>query len=320
MKDSFNRKIHYLRISITDVCNLRCTYCLPEDVKFFPKSQILSYDEIIRLSHIMATLGIDAVRLTGGEPLVRADCVNIVSELKKMKGIRKVSLTTNGVFLPKYIDELAYNKLDDLNISLDTLNEDLFNKITGRNQFAKVMEGIYRALDYGINVKINCVLMRGINDKEVLPLANLTKTLPVGVRFIELMPTDDSLNRLQGVNSDEVIEMLANDFADLSQDLTPHGLGPAHYLKTKDMVGSIGFIDPMSHNFCSRCNKIRLTAEGFLKLCLYHDDGVSLRDLMRNGASDEMIKDIIVSSVFKKPEKHFFNEKPNFKTMSKIGG
>ena len=320
MVDGFNRKIHYLRISVTDVCNLRCTYCLPEDVTFFPKEQILSYEEIMRLTRLMVSMGIDAIRLTGGEPLSRPDCVDLVGEIKALSGIRKVSMTTNGVLLPQYIDQLAAHGIDDLNISLDTMDQKRFAAITGRDHFPKVMEGIYRALDHGINVKVNCVLMKGNNEDEILPLANLTKTLPVGVRFIELMPTDDSLGRLEGVTTEEVIEILAQEYGDMIQDNHEHGLGPATYIKSPDMVGSIGFITPMSDNFCHRCNKIRLTAEGFLKLCLYHDDGVSLRDLMRQGFTDAELKQVILGAVDKKPEKHNFNVRPNFKTMSKIGG
>lgn len=319
MIDPFLRRIHYLRISITDKCNLRCTYCLPEGTTFFPEETLLSYDEIIRISSVMADLGIDAIRLTGGEPLARKDCVELVGELKKMKNIKKVNLTTNGVFLPKYIEKLAEYKLDGLNISLDTLDQELFKTITGRDKFKEVIDGINLAIEHNIDVKINCVLVKGVNESEIIPIANLARDLPVAVRFIELMPVESCM-QLEGIDSDEVLDILSEEYGFLESDSVQRGFGPAKYLKSAKLKGSIGFIDPMTHNFCAKCNKLRLTSDGFLKLCLYHDDGISLRDILRAGASDEVLKNEILNSVAKKPEKHNFNEKPNFETMSKIGG
>lgn len=296
MEDTFRRNIRYLRISVTDRCNLRCKYCLPEDVEFYPQEHILTYDEIYRLARIFAVLGVDTIRITGGEPLVRRDCVDLIGDIKKLPGIQKVRITTNGVYLPENIDRLASMGLDGINISLDTLDPVLFKEMTGYDKFDKVWQGIMGALEHNIKVKINCVLVKGMNEHEIMPLTKLAEKYPIDVRFIELMPIETACasNQLKGVHADQVMDIIRYTYQDVVADSEERGLGPAKYFKSPTMKGSVGFIDPMSHGFCANCNRLRLTSEGFLKLCLYHEDGTNLKDLLRNGASDQSIELAII--------------------------
>ena len=319
MNDQFERTLKYLRISITDRCNLRCQYCIPEDIPFMPHDEILTYDEIIRVSASMAKLGVDTLRITGGEPLLRSDCTELIGRLKAIEGIKKVKLTTNGVYLLENIEKLSEYKIDGINVSLDTRDAKVFKDITGFDRLGKVMDGIHKALEHNIQVKINVVPLKDVNENELVSLANLAKELPVDVKFIELMPTEICGN-LEGITSDEVLEILKKEYQDIKAIHEFKGLGPAKYYKTDDMLGSVGFINPISHGFCGDCNRLRLTSDGYLKLCLYHKEGSNLRDLIRGGCTDQDIIDTITEAVSRKPEKHFFDEKPGFKSMSQIGG
>ncbi len=325
MRDSFGREIDYLRISVTDRCNLRCVYCMPEEgVEPISHADVLSYEETVRLVRIFAELGIKDVRLTGGEPLVRRGIENLVTEIKAMPGIETVSITTNAIFLPEKLPALIEGGLDAVNISLDTLDPGKFGRITRRTGLPVVLEAIDLCLEAGINTKINAVAMKGINDDEFVALAELARDKDLAVRFIEYMPIGKN-DFEKYVPGQEIREQLEAEFGPMKPDVARRGHGPALYYKPEGFTGSIGFISAMTCAFCESCNRVRLTADGFLKLCLQYDIGTSLRDLMRGGALDEEIKDVIMKTVDKKPKEHTFNDYLDVKnieekSMNKIGG
>ena len=319
MKDSFSRNIDYMRISITDRCNMKCPYCRPEDIPFIPHDKILRYEEILRVCKIMVAQGIKVIRVTGGEPLLREGCIDFLKSLKSIPQTPRVTLTTNGMLLKKYIKELHELQLDGLNVSLDTLSPELYKSMTGVDGLSQVLEAIHQALSLDIPVKVNCVPVKGLNDQEIIKMANLARELPIDVRFIELMPSSES-SALQGVSSEEVYEVIAQEYPDLSYDETLRGFGPARYYKSQAMQGSVGVISAISDSFCSKCNRLRLTSEGYLKFCLHHDLGIDLREMLRNGESDDVIAQMIKANIQKKPEKHLLQEETSLKHMSRIGG
>jgi len=325
LQDSFGRNIDYLRISVTDRCNLRCVYCMPEEgVEPISHADVLSYEETVRLVRIFAELGIKDVRLTGGEPLVRRGIESLVAEIKAMPGIETLSITTNGILLPEKFSALKEGGLDAVNISLDTLVPEKFDRITRRTGLPVVLEAIDLCLDAGINTKINVVAMKGVNDDELVALAELARDRNLAVRFIEYMPIgkNDFEKYVPGA---EIRRQIEEAFGPMTPDAAPRGHGPALYYRPEGFKGCIGFISAMTCAFCSSCNRVRLTADGFLKLCLQYDIGISLRDKMRTGAFDEEIKDVIIKTVEKKPKEHTFNDWLDAKhieekNMSKIGG
>ncbi|MCL1802878.1 MAG: GTP 3',8-cyclase MoaA [Eubacteriaceae bacterium] len=323
MLDKYGRNINYLRVSITDRCNLRCKYCMPDELPFIPHGDILRYEEILQICKAAAALGINAIKVTGGEPLARKGCVDFIKDLKALPGIQAVTLTTNGVLLEPYIEELAQAGLDGINISLDTLNPENYKKITGRDEFAKVWSALQQTIKSPLYAKLNFVPIKGINDKEIVPFARLAEELPIHIRFIELMPTSLA-GGFSGVPSEEALFAIKSEFKDLAPEGKKLGNGPARYYKSERLLGSIGFIDAISNHFCSECNRLRLTSEGFLKLCLYHNDGIDLRSMLRSGASEDGIRRAIEDAVLRKPEKHDFgNEKSadeGLRRMSRIGG
>ncbi|MDO5448089.1 MAG: GTP 3',8-cyclase MoaA [Clostridia bacterium] len=325
MKDSFGRNIDYLRISVTDRCNLRCVYCMPEEgVAPMSHCDILSYEEIMRLVGIAASRGIKHIRLTGGEPLVRRGIESLIADIKKTPGIETVSITTNGILIPEKFEMLKAAGLDAVNISLDTMDAERFVRITRREGFEKVIEAIKLCEASGIRTKVNCVAMRGVNDDEFVAIAELARDLSICVRFIEFMPVGKN-DFEKCVPWQEIKETLEQSFGPMADDTSRHGNGPAVYFKPDGFKGSIGFISAMTCAFCETCNRVRLTAEGYLKLCLQYDKGVSLRDIMRAGATDEEIGLAFEAAVMEKPKQHIFNdyfgaddieERP----MNKIGG
>ena len=310
MKDRFGREIDYLRISITDRCNLRCVYCMPENgVVQIPHEEILTYDEITRISRCMTGLGIRKIKLTGGEPLIRKNCATLVRMLKELPGIEKVTLTTNGVLLEEQIADLAEAGLDDINISLDTLNAAEFAKVTRRESLDRVLEGIQAALQYPqIGLKINCVPV--VEEQEnLVSIARLAKQYPIHVRFIEMMPI--------GYGKD--FQFRVSPYVG-----EPLGNGPCHYYKIEEFQGKIGFISAMTHKFCDQCNRVRMTAEGFLKACLQYQTGTDLKNLMRSGCTDDELTEAIQKVIWEKPVSHHFTseeiETDECKLMSQIGG
>lgn len=322
MTDQFGREINYARISVTDRCNLRCRYCMPEcGVKKIPHAEILSLEEVLRVAKIFSRLGIKKIRLTGGEPLLRKNLPSLVRELKNIPAIEQVTLTTNGVLLKNFAQELIAAGLDGVNLSLDTLDEKIFADLTRRKFFNNVLENFQTLLDKNLRLKINCVPLRGVNDGEILKLAALAKNNPIKIRFIELMPIGCAWESgLRGIPTAEIFSTLENNFGELIPIDKKNSLqGPAKYFKLKNFIGEIGFIDALEHKFCANCNRIRLTAEGFLKTCLSFDTGLDVKSLLRSGANDDKILEKIRAAIYRKPKEHFFDGTTKFQ-MYQVGG
>lgn len=322
MTDQFGREINYARISVTDRCNLRCRYCMPEcGVKKIPHAEILSLEEVLRVAKIFSRLGIKKIRLTGGEPLLRKNLPSLVRELKNIPAIEQVTLTTNGVLLKNFAQELIAAGLDSVNLSLDTLNEKIFADLTRRKLFNNVLESFQTVFDKNLRLKINCVPLRGVNDGEILKLATLAKNNPIKIRFIELMPIGCAWESgLRGIPTAEIFSTLENNFGKLIPiDKKISLQGPAKYFKPKNFIGEIGFIDALEHKFCANCNRIRLTAEGFLKTCLSSDTGLDVKNLLRSSANDDKILEKIREAIYYKPREHFFDGATKFQ-MYQVGG
>ena len=323
MKDKFGREIDYLRVSVTDKCNLRCIYCMDDkDNTFLKNDDKLTDDEIYRIVKESSELGIKKVRITGGEPLVRPNLVKLISRINSISGIEEIYLTTNGILLADMIDELAANGLKGVNISLDSLKEERFNKLTRLGKLNKVLEAIDKATALGIKVKLNTVIVNDINKDEIIDFVNLTKEKNIDVRFIELMPIGVAIN-YKGVTNEEVLKVISENYSNYEEVVRSKSSGPASYIKLKDAKGKIGFISAISNCFCENCNRIRLTPEGFLKQCLHFDYGIDLKSKLRAGINDEELKKIIFDNIYDKPEKHLFLEKSDHKElrfMNQIGG
>jgi len=320
--DSFGRVINYLRISVTDRCNLRCIYCMPpEGVPQISHSEILSYEEIQTVVQAAAELGICKIRLTGGEPLVRAELPNLVRMLSQIEEIQELSLTTNGTVLKKYALELKQAGLSRVNVSLDTLKSDKFRYITRLGELEGVLEGVEAAKEAGFDpVKINTVVMRGINDDEILDFARMTYEDGWHVRFIELMPFKGVAKFVPSIELRQHISLLGK----LEPCASITGNGPAMYYRLAGGKGTIGFIAPHSEpSFCSRCNRMRLTPDGKLRPCLLGEDEIDLKTPLRNNASMEELKRLILKAVASKPEHHHLeggNVRLVNRKMSQIGG
>ena len=323
--DSFGRSINYLRISVTDRCNLRCIYCMPpEGVPQISHSQILSYEEIRTIVRAAVELGINKIRLTGGEPLVRADFPQLVKMLSQIEGIEELSLTTNGTVLKKYALELKEVGLSRVNVSLDTLKPDKFRYITRLGELKGVLEGIETAKEAGFDpVKINTVVMRGINDDEILDFAKMTYEDGWHVRFIELMPFKGVAEFVPSTELRQRINLLGK-LEPCPDSIGITSNGPAMYYRLSGAKGTIGFISPLTElSFCSRCNRMRLTSDGKLRPCLLGDDEIDLRMPLRNNASMEELKRLILKAVASKPKHHQLKEgnaRLVNRKMSQIGG
>lgn len=332
--DPFNRRITYLRISVTDRCNLRCRYCMPDiHINFLPRDKILSFEEIEAIVRVMARLGVKSLRLTGGEPTVRTGIVELVARLKAVPGIEEIAMTTNGMLLSKLAKPLKAAGLDRINISLDTLKPERFKFITQFGDFGAVWEGILAAEEAGLEpIKLNVVVMKGVNDDEVVELAALTLGHPWHVRFIEWMPFGEDGAEVYRIGS------IANAFMPLSlvkarledaygplepAEAEVKGQGPARSFKIRGAKATIGFISPITEeHFCARCNKVRLTADGKLRLCLLTDHEVELMGPLRRGIDEAGLEALLRAAIQTKPERHLVNEGiiPNLRRMIQIGG
>ncbi|MDL2253490.1 GTP 3',8-cyclase MoaA [Ruminococcaceae bacterium OttesenSCG-928-I18] len=305
MVDGFDRAIHYLRISVTDRCNLRCRYCMPEEgLPSLDHDEILHFDEIKRLVHIMAGLGVDRVRLTGGEPLVRKDIEHLAKAIKREKAIRFLGMTTNGILLEEKAQALLDAGVDGLNISLDTLDPERYRRLTRRDQFGEAWKGVQKALSLPFkSVKINSVLSPDSTPCDWLAVVALAKEYPMDVRLIEWMPM---AGEEQGgvVRAEEALALIAERFGPLTELPKTAAAGPAQYYEIAGFKGKVGMIPAISSAFCSSCNRVRLTATGDLKLCLFYDSGISLKPMLRQGAGDEEIKEAILDAIAQKPQQH----------------
>lgn len=333
MKDGFGRTIDYLRLSITDRCNLRCAYCMPDGIVSLPMSEILSIEEILFTASIMAELGIKKIKITGGEPLVRKGCVTLIRMLKEIPGIEEVTLTTNGVLLYENLSALLEAGLDAVNISIDTLDKDRYRKLTGFDCLGKVLSSVDSAIRSGIPVKINAVSvdfssLDGSPDKykETLDLIDFSKDRDVIIRFIEMMPLGLGKD-YPGIPHNSLIPFVLERVSGMTPDSVRHGNGPAVYYTIPGYKGRIGFISAINDKFCENCNRVRLTTTGYLKTCLCYDKGTGLMDVIRGGGSDEekhdLLKQMIKEAITDKPKMHCFEDRDNISekhVMSSIGG
>lgn len=324
MKDKFNREIEYMRISLTDRCNLRCKYCMPCDVPWIEHQQILSYEEILEICQIAVELGIDRFKITGGEPLVRKGCLAFIRTLKQIPGVKQVTMTTNGVLLRQYADELAEAGVNGINVSLDTLDRERFAFLTGKDALEQVLDGLYYSNKLGIKMKVNCVPLKGFNEDGLLQMLEICRDHPIDVRFIEVMPIGYG-KEYAGISVVNLEQEIRKAYPDGETVLRRLGNGPARYYHPSKFKGSVGFIDAIHGKFCGGCNRIRLTSEGFLKTCLYYGHGSSLRDYRRGGGSRDGLKNLMQETIFQKPKEHHFgsssaDDERELRKMSQIGG
>lgn len=327
LTDTHGRQHDYLRISISERCNLRCQYCMPsEGVTLTPNTQLLSQDEIIKIAQIFVSEGVKKIRLTGGEPLVRSDVVEIVRRLKRISGLETLAMTTNGVTLARKLPALKEAGLDAINLSLDTLRAEKFQFISRRPKagHSKVLDAMEKSLVLGYNpLKVNCVVMRGLNDDEILDFIELTRDRPVDVRFIEYMPFDgNKWDTRKMVPYSEMLDIIRARYPDFCRvEDAPNDTSKGY--KVPGYSGQVGFITSMSENFCGSCNRLRLTADGSLKVCLFGNTEISLRDCLRADHSDQELKQLIESAVKRKKARHAgVASLPNMKNrpMILIGG
>lgn len=325
MIDKLNRKIEYIRISVTDRCNLRCVYCMPEEgIENISHEEILSYDEIIRICKCIANLGIKKIKITGGEPLVRKDIIDLIKEIKGINGIDEVTITTNGVLLYEMADQLYEAGIDAINISLDTLNRDKFLKITRRDKYENVSMAIDKLIDLGVRVKINCLAIKENNLSEIVKIAAYSKNNNIDVRFIELMPIGYGKN-YTGISNEVILGLLEDEYGSFKKVKEKRGNGPAVYYKNDKFKGYIGLISAISNEFCETCNRVRLTANGFLKLCLHYNKGIDLKEPIRSDITDKELENMIYHAIRNKPLGHNFYHDSNIenvenKNMVQIGG
>lgn len=320
MTDQYGRQVRYLRISLTDRCNLRCRYCMPEQgVDLCAHADLLRYEEIVAIARAALDCGIDTFKLTGGEPLARRGVPVLVAALKELPGTRQVTLTTNGLLLGEQLDALVAAGLDAVNVSLDTLDETQYHTLTRRAFAPGAVVDTVRAAARVLPVKVNAVLLPETAD-QWLPLARLAADPGVDVRFIEQMPIGKG-EAAPGLAGDKVLAVLRQAWPDLAPCNEPRGNGPAHYYKSAGLTGRIGFIDAVSHRFCASCNRLRLTCTGMLRPCLCYDDGTDLRALLRSGAGPDKLKNAVEQAIAAKPEGHCFGSGHGSRqTMNRIGG
>jgi molybdenum cofactor biosynthesis protein A len=326
--DNHGRPLNYLRLAVTDRCNLRCFYCMPEEgIQYLPKKALLTYEEIERLITIVASMGISKIRLTGGEPFVRNDLMSLIRRIVEIPGIRDLHLTTNGVLTGHHIPELKKLGIASVNLSLDTLNKERFEAITRRNTFSEVINTFHSLLEHEIPVKINAVVMDGKNIDDIIPLIELTKGHDVSVRFIEEMPFNGEGNHYPILKwtYGKILEYITTYYPGLIKIQDPANSTSYNY-QIPGYKGSIGIIAAFTRSFCGTCNRIRVTAQGGLKTCLYDDGVLNIKDLMRIGASDDNIKYELLKVFKARPKDGFeaeakrINHLPAHESMSTIGG
>ncbi len=319
MVDYFGRNINYMRISITDRCNLRCRYCMPNGATMTEMSELLTYEEIIEVCKVAVSIGITRFKITGGEPLVRRDCDNLIAMINDIPGVEDVTLTTNGILLKQYAKKLKESGLKAVNVSLDTLDQDIYAKITGFDALWQVLEGIDAAVKAGLCVKINAVLTEDNSDYEAL--IQYAEKTGITVRFIEMMPIGYG-KKQQGLSNKQIMNHMIAEYGELEYIEERQGNGPSVYYRIPGHKGHIGFISAIHGKFCSTCNRIRMTALGEIKSCLCYDSTISIKEALRAGDL-QMVKALMIEAVSKKPLEHCFESMSQItetKNMIQIGG
>lgn len=327
LTDQFGRSINYLRLAIVDRCNLRCTYCMPENgLTWIKQKELMTDEEMLRICSVFTELGVDKIRITGGEPFVRKNSIELIQNISQLDGLTDLSITTNGLLTEQYIPQLKKFGIKSVNLSLDTLDKERFFRITRRNSFDQVMKTLDSLLQHHIKVKINTVVMEGENTEDIIPLVMLAKELPVDVRFIEEMPfngsdTDISLKW----NFTQIYSYIKDHFPEIQKTDDPKSSTSYSY-KIPGFTGNIGIIAAYTRSFCGDCNRIRITPSGILRTCLYEGTGVNLKNEIRMGKTDEELKNIIISSIQKKPKDGWEAQKLSLtasqihQSMATIGG
>ena len=321
MIDTLGRRINYLRISITHRCNMRCRYCMPDGISAVGHGDVLRYEEIVEICRAALRVGITKFKVTGGEPFVRKGAVGFIRELRRLPGVESVTVTTNGWLLPQVLPELRRIGIGGVNISLDSLDREQYQAITGVDALPEVLQAVRQCAAAGLPTKINAVLLADTKE-QIAPLARLAEELPVDVRFIELMPIGCGAYQ-QGYSADEALAVLRGVYPDLTPLSVRRGNGPAAYYASRRLKGYIGRIAANSHVFCRQCNRMRLTSTGFLKPCLCYDDGVDLRAVVRSGQGESLLAQAIEQAILRKPARHCFDEAKAVterKAMNEIGG
>jgi len=326
LTDQFNRKINYIRISVTDRCDFRCIYCMSEQMKFLPKKELLTLEEINRIASIFISMGVEKIRITGGEPLVRKNIDTLFNNLSKNKDLKELTLTTNASQLMKKAEMLKASGIERINISLDSLNPLNFKKMTRTGDLSNVLDGIEHAINIGLKqIKLNTVIMRGINDHEIFDLVEFAIKKNIDISFIEEMPLGDTAfsRKSTFTSNDEILKKIKTNY--LIDKIDYRTGGPAEYWQILSTKSRIGLISPHSHNFCEECNRVRISCKGELFLCLGQDDKIELMPLLREYPNnDQPIKDAILNSMKIKPKSHEFNLEQNkpavVRFMSHTGG
>ncbi len=322
--DKHNRPVNYLRLAVTDKCNLRCTYCMPENMTFVKKKKLLSYEEMLRIAHMLAKEGVNKIRITGGEPFLRKDIIYLLKELTQIKGIDKVAITSNATLTAKYLDELLSMGIHSFNISIDSLDKERFYEVTRRDVYDDVMSCIQEMMKNDLDLRLNCVVMDGKNTEDILPFIEMTKEHKVSVRFIEEMPFngDQSTPTLEW-NYLKIIEHIQSQFPEIEKLQDPKYSTSMNY-RVKGHKGSFGVIPAFTRSFCGSCNRIRITAQGLFKTCLYDQGVFNIRDFMRNGATDAQVLDIVKQALSMKSKDGYEAERNRSsnvsESMSTIGG
>lgn len=318
MYDQYNRKIDYLRISLTDRCNLHCRYCRPEVSEHVPHNEILRYEELLRICRAALQLGIRKFKITGGEPLLRKGCSDFIASLKQLDGVEQVTLTTNGTLLAQQLPALVQAGVDSINVSLDTLNAAYYKELTG-GSLSSVLQSLRELQAAGIPFKLNCVPLAENGLTDIMQLLKLAHSYNAPLRFIELMPLDCNTN-LHGLSGSEIRSQLEQAGLQLQPDAQRYGNGPASYWRIGGYKMPVGFIEPLHNKFCTVCNRVRLTSVGMLKPCLYSDAGMNLKRLLRDGGSDADLLQAMQEIIYAKPAGHSFDVKAAHFNMSQIGG
>ena len=324
--DKFGRRVDYIRLSVTDRCDFRCVYCMTEDMTFLPRAQILSLEELYQVARAFTELGVKKIRLTGGEPMVRSDVMSLINRLGKLPGLEELLLTTNGAQLDKYAVPLKEAGLNRINISIDSLDAERFRRISRVGKLDKVLAGIDAAIEAGFDrIKLNSVIMRGYNEDEVIPLTDYALSRDIDIAFIEEMPLGEASDhsREETTCSNEWVRGQIEQKYRLL-DSTEKTAGPSRYVQVIGKKSRIGFISPVSHNFCEDCNRVRVTVEGRLLLCLGNEHSVDLREILRGeNSSHDDLKEAIIKSMDLKPERHYFYDKGHVqpvRLMNMTGG